>query len=222
MISILDKFDGVTENTAEKQYNEESFVESTTWLGEIKVDLLEDVSPVKRWTVPRHRIGKTSTLSDHRIKEPEELELTILVTDDETMGKKIGDSVLVTEKARTWKDKAKELEEYADIDQVIEVVTPFDVYPSMIITNFSPLPQTAIGNGMQYSVSLEEIRLGSVSTIALDKSLIPKKRKAKKKNQPPPSDKLNETTQTGNKEAWDKLNAAQESFASDVQALLDA
>lgn len=181
---ILDKFKADIENTAQKDEERNKDVIETTWIGDVPVDLLEDVSPKRKWTVTINRVEAGATIADHRSKDPDTLTLKVKIFDDEDGNQE-------------WWAKVKKLDDLAAVHQLVEVVTPFGFWPSMMITAVSPEHGFALKNGVTYVVELIEVILTNASLSLLDKSLIPKAREDKKKKPNPPTPVDNEDSTKG-------------------------
>jgi len=204
MSAFTDLFDDVTENTAQQQFNDENYSPSSVYIGEIRVDLVKEATPSKRWELSRHTIDRRTDVADHRLKLPDDLTLIVLITDDDETIDDDDPASRVTDTPRNWEDKADELDEFVDIDQVVEVVTPWKVYPSMMITGFVPNPDKDVENGMEYSITLQSIKLSGVQISSVDSSLVPKRRKKKKDPTEPEQDKQDARKGEANQNAGTK------------------
>lgn len=209
MAGVTDIFSGVSENTAKKEYSQDGFSESTTYIGDIRVDLIKAVSPKRTWQITKHKVDSGANIADHRVKLPDELTMVILVTDDEVGTDDDNQFQLVSGFPRTWQDKYQELLEYSDVDQLLEIVTPFAVHPSMMVSGLSENPDKDISDGMELVISFEGVKLSTVSFTDIDPSMIPKKRKAKITAEPTAPEneaakKLSSKASTGTKNTLSK------------------
>lgn len=203
---ITDRFNQVNENSAEKAFGDENYQPFDIYIGEFRVDLLEAVASTKRWKIARHKVDSKANAADHRVKLPDDLRLTILISDDEVGTDDDNGRALVSGFPRGWYEKYNEFLNYAEEDQLVEVVTPYELHPSMMVTEVIPRPETSVENGMVLDIHLEGVVLTAVDLVGVDPSLIPKKRAAKKGKGKSASDtadgrKLSKRASTGVKQA---------------------
>lgn len=191
VVRFTDRFAEVTENTAQKQTEEEGYTPSLSYIGDIRVDLIKAMSPNSRWELSRHTIDNTSDIADHRLKMPVDLILTVLVADDEPGTDDDNQAVRVSDSPRTWQDKIAEIEDAIEIDQVYEIITPKKIYPSMMVVGYAPEISVDISNGEQFAISFSSVKLSDVNVSGVDASMVPKKRKPPKP--PSPQDEADAT-----------------------------
>jgi hypothetical protein len=87
---------------------------------------------------------------------------------------------LPEEGSRKWWDKKAELEELADTDQVVTVVTVMDVYEEMLITAMTPKHSPGKASYYQFDIVMEKAKFATSTLAAVDPASIPRRIKAKK------------------------------------------
>jgi hypothetical protein len=139
------------------------------FIEDIGIDLVTDQSAQFSWELTKQTVEDGSKIGDNREKQPVILNMTCELTDD-----------LPDEGDRKWWDKKAELEELADLDQVVTVVTPMDIYEKMIITSMTPSHSPGKATSYPFDIVLEELDTVASNLVSVDPASIPRRVRDKK------------------------------------------
>src|SRR5574343_1708494 len=123
----------------------------------ITIDVLVSESPVYSWDITRHPV-EGGDVTDARVKQPIGLSLDCVFTDMQLSATNIISGLLKENfSLSTWRDKKDALYALADTNQRIDVRTPLDLYPNMMIREITPNQDKNTGGAFFFNIQFEKV-----------------------------------------------------------------
>ena len=146
-------------------------------IGDIVIDVFISETHTRNAQITEYPVEDGVNISDHRHKNPLELEIEGLISEASIIDK-IGGS-----KARVL-DGYEQLKDVYDKNELISVVTGIEVYENMLISNFSIDRDKNTGGGLFFKMTLMQVNI-----VELQFAYIPSKKlggapQVKKQTQP--------------------------------------
>lgn len=186
------------------------FVSTPVLIGDIPIDVLTEEIPLFDYDITKRPVESGSDVTDHRTKRPIGLILECIFTNSELGISNVvsGAASVVTGGAvgtalslETWQDKKTALYALKDNSQRIDITTPLDTYPNMMIGSIRPQQNASTSNAFFFRIEFEEVEIISTEIIEIDEDSIPKElKKKKKKKNDDAGDKTDPGQDLGNKQ----------------------
>lgn len=148
------------------------------YIGDLEVDVLSIEDAEKSWSVTEYAIQQNQPIAGARVRNPDAIQLTGWLTDTppSIAGAISSASNALTSGGtffQTWQDKKEALEEIADKEQVVKIVTRLDSYPDMMITSIRVSQTKDTARGYPFILTARKARIVSTQFAFVDPSLIP-------------------------------------------------
>jgi hypothetical protein len=142
----------------------------------IEVDVLRIDERVNTWEITRYPVENGLDIADVRYKQPDFVRLEGTLTDTQLDPRSLATTYIATEAIgfQTWQDKKKQLEDLASSNEIIEITTRKDFYPSMQITLLRVAHDKDTSGCYPFVLEAEEVRVVSSTSVAVDPALLPK------------------------------------------------
>jgi len=183
-------------------------------IDDLAIDVLRSETPSYEFTLTEKPVESGFDINDARIARPVGVSLEVILTDAELSASAVGINLLNdTLEFATWKEKRDRLFEIKDSNEVVDVVTPLQVYESMVITSLRIDQTKTTARALFCRIDFQELRVVESLITGVEDAAVPKKKKAKK----PDNDADKKTKQKkdlGSKQAEDATPKQQSILAS--------
>ncbi len=151
-------------------------VPDPVFIGGIEVDVLTIEEKTLEYSITEYPVESGLDISDVRYKRPVMLRMEGWLTDTSLTPGAIGTSLLggAGFSFTTWQDKKTALEELFDSNEIFEISTRLDVYPSMMGTFLKVSHNKDTSGGYPFVLEAKEVRIVQSEITSIDPSQVPK------------------------------------------------
>lgn len=129
----------------------------------LQLDVITSETPEYTATPTKTQVEDGSDVTDHVALDPEKLSFEAVVSNTPIGWDKLIESDRFTDRAQAAHEFILELRNNR---QPFDFVGSLGVYRNMIITKYSPTQDSKTGNALQFSMTIEQIRIVSTSIVA--------------------------------------------------------
>lgn len=177
-------FPSVTEVIRNPSELRKFFVPDPVLIGDVEVDVLSIERKELSWEVTERAVESGFDMATARKKRPVALRIEGWLTDTPLDPAAIGTSLISGQgfSFKTAEDKKDDLEAVADSDELIDILTRFDVYVNMSIISLVAEQDKDSSGGYPFTLEARNLNIYQSSITSIDPSQIPKKLKDKEQS----------------------------------------